>query len=241
MDHSLAYCIEKKENLGVTDIIRQITQLLKDIHSKGNAHGSLTPYSITLDSTKRKVISIQQDYQLAKLDDATKEWRPTQENDEALEAVDIFALGCIFYYVFTGGQHPFGSPELRTSLISKHLYDLTGCKDKHLRKLISAMISHDSSRRPNCNELLDHPLLWTSEKIVDYLNEEAEKNSADEASQKGWTSNILISDQHLVVDSEDDNSNLVLSVAEIMEQIKVNRQLFSFPITLITLNIEIEI
>jgi len=32
-------------------------------------------------------------------------------------AVDIFSLGCVFYYVLSGGKHPFGDPLRRQANI----------------------------------------------------------------------------------------------------------------------------
>ena len=35
------------------------------------------------------------------------------------KAIDIFSLGCVFYYILTGGYHPFGDRYLREGNIIK--------------------------------------------------------------------------------------------------------------------------
>lgn len=37
-------------------------------------------------------------------------------------AVDIFSLGCVFYYVLSGGKHPFGDPLRRQANILCKIY-----------------------------------------------------------------------------------------------------------------------
>lgn len=44
-------------------------------------------------------------------------------------AVDIFSLGCVFYYVLSDGKHPFGDPLRRQANIL--------CKNIHNTSLIS--------------------------------------------------------------------------------------------------------
>lgn len=39
-------------------------------------------------------------------------------------SVDIFSLGCVFYYVLSNGGHPFGDPVKRQANILSFEYDL---------------------------------------------------------------------------------------------------------------------
>lgn len=43
----------------------------------------------------------------------------------ATTAIDIFSLGCVFYFFLTRGQHPFGHVHVRNSNILKGKHDLS--------------------------------------------------------------------------------------------------------------------
>lgn len=45
-------------------------------------------------------------------------------------AVDIFSAGCIFYYVVSGGQHPFGDSLRRQANILSGSYQLSCLQDE---------------------------------------------------------------------------------------------------------------
>lgn len=68
---------------------------------------------------------------------------------------DVFSLGCIFYFVLTSGQHPFGRPMERTFRI---LHNLSDCMQSSLdvkwKELTSRMTSLNSDSRPSAEELL---------------------------------------------------------------------------------------
>lgn len=74
------------------------------------------------------------------------DWRITR-------AVDIFSMGCLFYYVLTDGEHPFGSMTyLRDGRIMDNQSDLSvlDCSTNdgvEARDLISRMISRNPNHR----------------------------------------------------------------------------------------------
>lgn len=68
------------------------------------------------------------------------------------KSVDIFALGCLFFYTLTGGEHPFGGPFERESNIVKDLKDLSwleklGEEGEEARDLIDKMLAPDPRAR----------------------------------------------------------------------------------------------
>jgi serine/threonine protein kinase len=198
-----------------TEILREITEFFEAIHSEGKVYGELSPSCIILDE-KRK-LSIKSNDILA--NKSLSEWRPADERDDANSKLkptkegDIFNLGCFFYYIITGGQHPFGRSGQRISFIANNLYDLSGCRDELLQKLINRMISHDSTKRPTSSNLIRHPYLWKKEKIEEYIYIIAEH--FDEASNQY----LKLKDNFLLPSSQ---SSSVKSVAEILAEIKVN-------------------
>ncbi|OBA25885.1 Pkinase-domain-containing protein, partial [Hanseniaspora valbyensis NRRL Y-1626] len=100
-----------------------------------------------------------------------------EEKIRLTRAVDIFSLGCIFYYVLSNGKHPYGKNYIRENNILKDEYDLSEFKMdptlKHYeieaKYLISEMINNDPSKRPTATRILKHPLFWDLLKNLDFL------------------------------------------------------------------------
>lgn len=68
------------------------------------------------------------------------------------KAVDIFALGCLFYYVLTNGGHPFGDRFERESNIYKNAKSLEGLErfgeeGSEAVDLIAKMLSPEAPER----------------------------------------------------------------------------------------------
>ena len=68
-------------------------------------------------------------------------------------AIDIFSMGCVFYYVLSGGYHPFGERYMREANIVMDKYDLSHLEgmttDEYLEAtdLIKRMISNNPKER----------------------------------------------------------------------------------------------
>lgn len=91
-------------------------------------------------------------------------------------SVDIFSMGCVFYYVFSKGSHPFGDLVKRQLNILSYEFDLKIFNHPQMdstsvlaEELITAMISKDPSKRPIAKAVLMHPFFWNSEKILNFL------------------------------------------------------------------------
>lgn len=89
------------------------------------------------------------------------------------KAIDIFSLGCIFYYILTGGNHPFGDRFMREGNIIGGKYDLSLLKSSpdsvELTHLIESMIQANASLRPNTNKIMKHPYFWPINKKLQFL------------------------------------------------------------------------
>lgn len=108
-------------------------------------------------------------------------------NQRVTHAIDIFSLGCIFYYILTKGQHPFGDKILREANIVQNNFSLHLLEEKEekgnatgmgtmsadeiieSRDLISRMIARNPSQRPNAQSILMHPFFWSSSRKLDFL------------------------------------------------------------------------
>lgn len=84
-----------------------------------------------------------------------------QTNRRATRAIDIFSLGCVFYYCLTQGSHPFDKDGkfMREANIVKGLYNLDalGCMGDfqwEAKDLIGDMLSHNPKARPDVSQVL---------------------------------------------------------------------------------------
>ena len=68
----------------------------------------------------------------------TRGWTAPEviNNEEKTLSTDIFALGCLIYYIDTLGNHPYGEVMNREVNIIDNTKDLTGTNDYILRDLI---------------------------------------------------------------------------------------------------------
>ncbi|KAK5952742.1 bifunctional endoribonuclease/protein kinase ire1 [Knufia fluminis] len=96
----------------------------------------------------------------------------------ATKAIDIFSLGCVFFYVLTRGAHPFdrgGSPLARDLNIRDDKYDTSLLRDSFVGydydadDLIMQMIMHNPKARPDTSGVLSHPYFWKVEHKLDFL------------------------------------------------------------------------
>uniref|UniRef100_A0A6Q2WSG9 Serine/threonine-protein kinase/endoribonuclease IRE1 n=1 Tax=Esox lucius TaxID=8010 RepID=A0A6Q2WSG9_ESOLU len=95
-------------------------------------------------------------------------------------AVDIFSAGCVFYYVVSRGQHPFGDTLRRQANILGGEYCLTHfMEDMHddviARDLIERMISSDPESRPSTSSVLKHPFFWSPEKQLQFFQDVSDR------------------------------------------------------------------
>ncbi|KAM9971852.1 hypothetical protein ACTFIW_011835 [Dictyostelium discoideum] len=101
------------------------------------------------------------------------------------KSVDIFSLGCILFYLFTNGQHPFGNDKLfriYNIMLNKVNLELLG-HNLLACDLIKSMISNDESKRPTIENVLNHPLFWNVEKKIQFID--AALNISKESNTSG--------------------------------------------------------
>ncbi|KAJ5820479.1 hypothetical protein N7474_006070 [Penicillium riverlandense] len=99
-----------------------------------------------------------------------------QTNRRATRAIDIFSLGCVFYYVLTRGSHPFdkNGKFMREANIVKGNFDLQeldrlGDYAFEADDLIRSMLSLDPRQRPDASAVLMHPFFWPPSDRLSFL------------------------------------------------------------------------
>lgn len=91
-------------------------------------------------------------------------------------AVDIFSLGCVFFYILTKGQHPFDDEEgwmqLRERNIKTNRANLSALEvyGPDVVDLVSWMLAHEPEDRPTAAQVLAHPFFWTAEERLEFLS-----------------------------------------------------------------------
>ncbi|XP_039205601.1 serine/threonine-protein kinase/endoribonuclease IRE2 isoform X3 [Crotalus tigris] len=188
-------------------LLSQTMSGLAHLHSLSIAHRDLKPCNILISVPDgqgrfRAVISDfglckklqggHQSFSLGSGIPGTEGWiAPEMLREDAQESptcgVDIFSAGCIFYYVLSHGQHPFGHSFHRQANILVGAYQLPRLQQdthSHLvgRDLIEAMISSDPRLRPSAAQVLRHPFFWGPEKQLQFfqdVSDRLEKELAD--------------------------------------------------------------
>ncbi|CAL8117034.1 unnamed protein product [Orchesella dallaii] len=196
-DMTLKDWVTKKTIVDITPIeaLKQITLGLEWLHAHRIVHRDLKPENILI-ATEVKRVKIS-DFGLSRkiLEDrryvssvgaGTQGWvapevleqvvreEQTKKNKFTFES-DVFALGCVYYYVLTDGKHAFGDVIRRNGNILDGKMEIDtkdvvhGCSQNVI--FIRQMISQDPKSRPSCSALLNCPFFWTSEQRVKFLED----------------------------------------------------------------------
>ncbi|KAJ7031663.1 hypothetical protein C8F04DRAFT_1235902 [Mycena alexandri] len=102
--------------------------------------------------------------------------RPTR----LTKSVDIFALGCLFFYTLTNGGHPFGDRFDREANIikdAKHLQGLErfGEEGEEAVDLITGMLHPEANQRPDTTTCLLHPFFWDPGRRLTFLQDASDR------------------------------------------------------------------
>ncbi|KAF1651362.1 Serine/threonine-protein kinase/endoribonuclease IRE1, partial [Aptenodytes patagonicus] len=189
-----------RRSLDPVSLLHQTMSGLAHLHSLSIVHRDLKPCNILISIPNhhgqiRAVISDfglckklqggRQSFSLRSGIPGTEGWIAPEVLQEAPKenptcAVDIFSAGCVFYYVVSEGQHPFGDSLRRQANILSGSYQLSCLQEEAhdklvARELIAAMISPEPQRRPSAPMVLVHPFFWSREKQLQFFQDVSDR------------------------------------------------------------------
>ncbi len=103
----------------------------------------------------------------------TRGWTAPEvlNNQKKTLATDIFALGCLIYYIDTLGEHPFGSIMNREINIINNKINIGATNDHILRNLVLKTTCFEPTERLSIKQVYNHPYFWTNEQKMNFIQE----------------------------------------------------------------------
>ncbi|CAI0421837.1 unnamed protein product [Linum tenue] len=171
-------------------LMRDMVSGLAHLHELGIIHRDLKPQNVLI-SKERSLCAKLSDMGISKrlLEDmsslghqatgcGSSGWQAPEQllHGRQTRSVDLFGLGCVFFFCITGGRHPFGEPLERDINIVKNQINLFLLE--HLpeaENLISSLLNPEPELRPKAHEVLQHPMFWSSETRLSFLRDTSDR------------------------------------------------------------------
>ncbi|XP_056696765.1 serine/threonine-protein kinase/endoribonuclease IRE1a isoform X2 [Spinacia oleracea] len=105
-------------------------------------------------------------------------WQAPEQllHERQTRAMDMFSLGCVFFYCVTGGRHPFGDRFERDANIIRNKMDLFLVENMpEALELFSRLLQPNPEMRPTALEVLHHPFFWDCEMRLSFLHDASDR------------------------------------------------------------------
>ncbi|CAJ0606189.1 unnamed protein product [Cylicocyclus nassatus] len=197
-DYVTEETIREKVPISSTELLRQATEGLAHLHIMQIVHRDMKPQNVLLSTAgARGVRAVISDFGLCKRVQPGRQSLSKRSGlagtdgwiaPEALICestsfpVDVFSLGCIFYYVLSDGEHPFGDSLHRQTNIINGEYTLLGIKQDVpvAVALIESMIQRIPKSRPSLQCVLAHPFFWEPERRLQFFGDVSDRIEKEE-------------------------------------------------------------
>jgi serine/threonine-protein kinase/endoribonuclease IRE1 len=171
-------------------VMREIVCGVAHLHELGIIHRDLKPQNVLI-LGERSICAKISDMGISKHLDGnmssltkhatgygTSGWQAPEQlaNERQTRAVDLFSLGCVLFFCITGGKHPFGDNLERDFNIVNDRKDLFLIDTiPEAVDLVSCLLERLPGSRPKAEDVLHHPLFWSSEMRLSFLRDASDR------------------------------------------------------------------